>query len=169
MGATLAGSAGHRCLTNFTGAVPLSLQLGEICNIRRNIAGPLPTINSKNRTESFFWYDASFSRTAWHPPDRSDLAKNCLRQSKKSQQATLTPRVASLCLICTHSMSAPLFENRKFQKQLFPAWHCLTWPEPQISGKKIYFFSEKSSLKIGSDCNFLRFSQKLKPKDVSLS
>ena len=54
MGATLAGSAGHRCLTNFTGAVPLLLQLGEICNIRRNIAGPLLTTITKNRMESVF-------------------------------------------------------------------------------------------------------------------
>ena len=54
MGATLAGSAGHRRLTNFTGAVPLLLQLGEICNIRRNIAGPLLTTTTKNRTESVF-------------------------------------------------------------------------------------------------------------------
>ena len=147
MGATPPGSAGHRCLTFFAGGVPLLLQPTENCNIRWNIAGPLLTIDSKKRMESVFWYDASFSRTAWHQPDRSDLAQNSSWQSIKSQQATLTPRVASLYLICTHSMSASLFENRKFQKQLFPAWHCLTWPEPQISGKKNRFFFWKIQFK----------------------
>ena len=169
MGATPPGSAGHRCLTIFAGGVPLLLQPTENCNIRWNIAGPLLTIDSKKRMESVFWYDASFSRTAWHPPDRSDLAQNSLRQSKKYQEATLTPRIASLRLINTHGMPVPLSGDRRSQTQPFLAGQCLTWPEPQISGKKIYFFSEKSSLKIGSDCNFLRFSQNLKPKDVSLS
>ena len=169
MGATLAGSAGHRCLTIFAGGVPLLLQPRENCNIRWNIAGPLLTITSQKRIESVFWYDASFSRTAWHPPDRLVLAKNDLQRPRKSQQATLTPRVASLRLISTHGMPVPLSENRRFQNQLFPAGQCLTWPEPQMSGKILGFFSEKSNLKIEPDYNFLRFSINLKPMDISLS
>ena len=125
-----AGSAGHRRLTIFAGGVPLLLQPTENCNIRWNIAGPLLTIDSKKRIESVFWYDASFSRTAWHPPDRSDLAQNSLRQSKKSQQATLSPRVASLRLVSTHGMPVPLSGDRRSQTQPFLAGQCLTWPDP---------------------------------------
>ena len=168
MGTTSPGSAGHRRLTIFAGGVPLLLQSRENCNIRWNIAGPLLTINSQKRMESVFWYDASFSRTAWHPPDRLVLTKNDLQRPRKSQQATLTPRVASLRLISTHSMSVSLFGDRRCQTQLFHAGRCLTWPESQMSGKILDFFSEKSNLKIEPDCNFLRFSQNLKPRYVSL-
>ena len=142
MGATAPGSAGHRCLTIFAGGVPLLLQPTENCNIRWNIAWPLLTIDSKKRIESVFWYDASFSRTAWHPPGRSDLAQNSLRRSKKSQQATLSPRVASLRLVSTHGMPVPLSGDRRSQTQPYLAGQCLTWPEPQISGKNVDFFQK---------------------------